>query len=175
MFAIILLIISGVILAAVVLYFGMQVLYASTMLHGPVFVPSKPKDVAQMIKLAQLKKSDKILDLGSGDGTVVLALAKLAYQAHGVDINPLLVRKARKKAVALELSERVTFERANFWSLDLSEYDVIFFYGTTYVMKKLEKKLFAELKPGSRVVSNYFEFPTWKPAREQGKIRVYEK
>lgn len=145
------------------------------MLYGAVFVPSADDKLATMMRLAQPKSMDNILDLGSGDGKVVLALARQGLRATGVEINPLLVSRARAKAAKLGLSTRAKFIKANFWQLDLSQFDLIFVYGITYIMPKLEQKLQAELRPGSRVVSNYFPFPNWPATVEENEVRVYLK
>jgi len=93
----------------------------------------------------------------------------------GMDINPILVRKCKKRAKKLELEKLVKVERVNFWKMDFAEYDLIFLFGVPYIMKKLEKKFLKELKPGTRVVSNLFEFPDWEAEKIQGDIRVYRK
>jgi hypothetical protein len=58
--------------------------------------------------------------------------------------------------------------------MDLSEYDLLLVYCPTHVMDQLEPKLKAELKPGARVISNYFTFPTWQPVRVENEVRVYQ-
>lgn len=162
-------------LAWIVILFGRMVLFAVPMLHGPVYVPSSDDRLQTMLELAKIKTQDKIIDIGSGDGKIVFALAEQGHNATGVDINWWLVWRARARARHKKLTSKTTFIRGNFWNVDFSKYDVLFLYGTTYIMKKLEKKLQAELKPGARVVSNYFKFPNWKPAQEKNQVRLYIK
>ncbi len=157
------------------IWFGLNLVYASTMLHGPVFVPSQKKDVADMIKLAGIKPGEKVIDIGSGNGTILLALAKKKIPATGLEINPLLVRQTRKLIHKLHLNRYARVERGNFWHLNLADYDVIFLYGTTYIMKKLELKLGREMKPTARFVSNYFTLPNWPIKKELGRIKLYQK
>lgn len=164
----------ALILAALLIFFGKSVLFSVTMLHGPVFVPSKIKDIETMIKLAKLKKTDRIIDLGSGDGEILIELAKRGYTCTGVEINPLLVRQSRKRIQELGLKKLITIERGSFWNIDYSKYDVTFLYGTTYIMEKLEKKLRSELPKNARVISNYFQFPNWKASKTTKKIRLYK-
>lgn len=166
---------SAVGIALLLIFLGRQLVFATTMLHGPVFVPSKDDKLKTMIKLAKPKKSDRILDLGSGDGKIVIKLAKLGLKADGIEINPILVRKSQKIAEKLGLENLANFKKGNFWNQNYSKYDLIFWYGTTYVMNKLEKKLLAELKPGARIVSNYFQFPNWKPTTSENEVRLYVK
>jgi hypothetical protein len=99
--------------------------------------------------------------------------AKAGYTIEGCEINPWLVRQSQQLVERLGLGELVRIRRQSFWDLDFSQYDVIFLYGTSYIMERLEIKLRRELKPGARLVSNYFEFPTWQPSKRSGKIRVY--
>jgi len=167
------LLVLGVSVAFSLIFIGRQVLFATTILHGPVFVPSADDKLASMLKLAKPKKGEKIVDLGSGDGKVVFALAKLGYKVDGIEINPILVNRSRKTAKELGLENLVTFKRISFWNVDFSEYDLLLLYGTTYIMKKLEKKLQSELKPGARIVSNYFQFPTWKAQTQKNDVRLY--
>lgn len=168
-------VILSIAVTALLIFIGRQVMFATTMLHGPVFVPSKDDKINTMFKLAKLKKSDRIIDLGSGDGKILLALAENGFAAEGVEINPLLARKSRKKIRARGFSRQLKVHRKSFWDIDLTPYNVVFFYGTTYVMKKLELKLQSELKSGSRVVSNYFQFPNWQPKKEENGVRLYVK
>lgn len=166
-------ILLGILIATMLIILGRQLVFAVTMLHGPVFVPSADDKLQSMLKLAKPKKGEKIVDLGSGDGKVVFALAKRGYTVEGIEINPLLVSKSRKRAKELGLDQSVTFTRKSFWNVNFSEYDLLLLYGTTYIMKKLEQKLLTEMHPGARLVSNYFQFPTWKPEAELNDVRVY--
>ncbi len=162
-------------LAIMVIFLGRQILFASTMLHGPVFVPSSDEKLDTMLKLADPEPSANIIDLGSGDGKVVFALAERypEIEIEGIEINPLLVRRARIAAEERGLADRVSFTRGSFWDLDFGQYDLILLYGTSYIMEKLEQRLRAEMKPGARIVSNYFQFPQWEATRVMDDVREY--
>lgn len=162
-------------LTAMLIFFGRSIMFMIPILHGPVFVPSKQKDIANMIKLAKIKKGERIIDMGAGDGEIVIALAKAGYKAEGCEINPVLIRKAQKRIKKLGLEKKAKVYYKNFWDLDFSDFDVVFLYGTSYIMNRLEKKLLDELRPGSRLVSNYFQLPNWQSEKSIGKIRVYRK
>ncbi|MEA2056510.1 MAG: methyltransferase domain-containing protein [Patescibacteria group bacterium] len=144
------------------------------MLHRAVFVPSTDDKLKIMLKLAKPRKKDKIIDLGCGDGKIIFALAKQGFNVVGVEINPFLVKKCQKKAKELKLEKSVTIVNNSFWNLNLSKYDLVFLYGTAYIMERLEKKLQKELKPGSRIISNYFQFPQWSVEKKENEVRVYE-
>lgn len=162
-------------LTALLLFLGKKIYYWLPVFHGPVFVPSTARAIATMIVLAKLKKSDKIIDMGSGDGEILLTLGRKGYAALGCEINPLLIRKSRQRIKESELEKLLKVKQQSFWDIDFSKYDVVFLYGTNYIMERLEKKLQQELKPGSRIVSNYFQFPNWQASGHKGKIRVYTK
>ncbi len=163
------------VLIAVVAWLILTLIFGGIMLFGAPYVGSKRQKLKQMIKLARIKKGDKAADLGSGDGRVVLALAKTGATAHGYEINPVLVWQARRKIAKAGVSDRATIYFKNYWLIDLSSYDLITVYGTTYIMKKLETKLQKELKPGARVISNYFKFPHWQPQQSRGEVHLYIK
>lgn len=156
-----------------VLQIGRKVLFSVTRLHDPVFVPTTDEKLATMLELAEITQKDKVLDLGSGDGKIVCAVAEQGYTAEGVEINPLLVLRSYLLARKLGVQDKVTFTRGSFWNVDYSQYDVLLFYGTSYIMERLEKKLQQEMKPGARIVSNRFQFPNWKPQVVQDDVRVY--
>lgn len=143
------------------------------LLFGAPFVRSRISDIAKMATLAEIKKSDKVVDLGCGDGTIVIHLAQQGYQSEGFDINRFLVWRAQRNIKKLGLEKKAKVFVADVWKTDLSKYSVIFLYGITYMMPELEKKLLSELKPGSRVVSNYFTFPNWQTSKTDEKINVY--
>lgn len=171
----IMLVISALTIGVLILVLARTIVYFIPMLNGPVFVRSKPKDIAAMIKLAKLKGDELIADLGSGDGEIVIALAERGYKVHGYEINPLLVKKSRQRIQELGLEKLATIYKQSFWKPDYGDYDVLMLYGTSYIMPKLEKKLQSELKKGSRIISNFFTFENWKPAATAADIRRYEK
>ena len=121
---------------------------------GALYVPSKDERIKKMIEFLDIKKREKALDIGAGDGRVVVALAKAGAKAEGFEINPLLVKKAQKNIKKAGLEGKAFVYLKKFWKEDFSEYDVVTLYGIGYIMKGLEKKLKKELKQGARVASN---------------------
>lgn len=165
----------AVVLAGLCLLLGYRVLFMVTMLHGPVYVPSSAERLSTMLALPKISKKTKILDLGSGDGTILLAVAQqFDAQLEGVEINPLLVHRSKQRIAKAGLSGRITINRKNFWDVDLSKYDLVFLYGTSYIMRKLEKKATQEMRSGTQFVSNYFKFPTRKPTLTKNDVHLYQ-
>jgi 16S rRNA A1518/A1519 N6-dimethyltransferase RsmA/KsgA/DIM1 with predicted DNA glycosylase/AP lyase activity len=113
----------------------------ATMFYGTVFVTSADDKLKSMLKLAKAKKGEKIIDLGCGDGKILLELARKGFAVEGVEINPNLVRQCRKKARKEGLEKLITVTTKSFWKMDFSDYDLVFLYGTSYIMERLEKKV----------------------------------
>ena len=139
--------------------------YYLGVIRGAPWVPTNKDTVARMIASAQIKSGDKVADLGSGDGRLVIAAARAGAIAHGFEINPLLVWISRWNIKRAGLTDRAFIHTKNFWFQDFSEFDVVMLFGITGIMKGLEEKFERELKPGSRVVSNTSRFPRWIPEK----------
>jgi precorrin-6B methylase 2 len=142
---------------------------------GAIYIPTKPERVETMIRLAKIKPGQKAVDIGSGDGRIVLALAKAGAHATGYEVNPLLVIRSwlTLRRFGVQRSTRVLLR--NFWLCNFKEYDVVTLFGISYIMRDLEKKLLRELRPGAKVISNAFPFPHWKPIAKENEIYVYQK
>lgn len=91
-----------------------------------------------------------------------------------MEINPILVRSSRKHIAHKKLDALISIEHKSLWDVDLGQYDVVFLYGTSYIMKKLEKKVLNEMKHGSQVISNYFRFPNLKPNKTLNNVLLYK-
>lgn len=143
--------------------------------RGAPFLPTKNESVRQMVSLAKVRSGEKAADLGSGDGRIVIELAKAGAEAHGFEINLLLVLWSRWKIFRAGLSGKAFIHWKDFWLESLNRYDLITIYGITYIMPKLEKKLQKELKKNSRVVSYIFKFPTWPCSSAKNNVYLYRK
>ncbi len=167
------LIVLGIVSLVLVVLLIRMIIYASVMVHGAVFVRSDQAFIDAVLYEVARSKPKKIIDLGSGDGTIVLALAEREHAVDGIEINPILAWKSQREVRKRGLSAHIY--RNSFWNVTLEPYDMVIVYGTTYLMPKLEKKLLAELRPGAVVASNYFEFPGWEVRESRGKVHFYSK
>ena len=133
---------------------------------GGPFVPTPPAVVEAMLKLANVGPHDYVVDLGSGDGRIVLAAAT-RYKASGtgVEIDGELVDQSNAAARKRGVADRARFVRQDVREADLSRATVLTLYLLPGMMTTLRDKLLAELRPGSRVVSHDFHFENWKPDR----------
>jgi precorrin-6B methylase 2 len=131
------------------------------------YVPTTEEAVKAMLKLADVKKTDIVYDLGCGDGRIVIAAAK-EYQAHGVgiDINPERIQEAKENARKVGVEKLVRFEENDLFDADIHEATVVTLFQLNSANLKLRPKLLKDLKPGTRIVSNTFELGDWKPDKE---------
>jgi hypothetical protein len=123
--------------------------------------------VTEMLKLARVGPADFVVDLGSGDGRLVIAAVKEfgARGGFGVDIEPKLVAFANAKAAEARVADRVQFFARDLFATDVSAATVVTVYLFPGAMARVRDKLRAELAPGSRVVSHDFAFPDWPAER----------
>ena len=138
-------------------------------------VPTSREELTKLAALEETKDTKKFVDLGSGDGRAVIAFARAGAEAHGYEINPLLVLVSRNKIKKAGIAKKAHIHWSSFWQKDLSEYDTVFVFGVSRIMADLAQKLEKELKPGSVVLSNLFPIPGWESRRKVGKVRLYIK
>ena len=132
-----------------------------------IYVPTPQAVVEGMLEIAEVRASDVVYDLGSGDGRIVITAAK-KYGARGVgvEIDGRLVQKARENAAAAGVSDRVRFVSENLFASDISEATVVTLYLLQSINERLRPKLVRELKPGTRIVSHVFNMgPEWPPQK----------
>ena len=132
------------------------------------YVPTTEEAVRAMLKLADVKKTDIVYDLGCGDGRIVIAAAKI-YGARGVgiDIDPDRIREAKENARKAGVENLVRFEENDLFQANFREATVVTLFLLPSVNLKLRPKLLQDLRPGTRVVSNTFDMGDWRPEKEQ--------
>ncbi|HSW48224.1 MAG TPA: methyltransferase domain-containing protein [Candidatus Saccharimonadales bacterium] len=144
------------------------------LIQGPPFVPSNDESTEQIMKMVEMYKPKRILDMGSGNGKLVILLAQKRYKVDGIELNPRLVLKSRRAIKKANLTKNAKIYLGNFWTKDVSDYDMIILYAIKHIMPRLEKKLISELKPKSIIVSNYFKFPNLLPKKKMSIVASYE-
>ncbi len=143
--------------------------------RGPFYVPTRRKYVPRIIAMLDLKEGERVVDLGSGDGRLLVALAHAGAEAHGYEHNPLLVLKSKQNVKREGVEDKAFVHMSNFWDVDTSQFDGVVVYGIPYIMTRLEEKLKKELRPGARVVSYSFPFPNWEPTKKEKAVYLYKK
>lgn len=120
-----------------------------------------------MLQLAHVGPDDVVMDLGSGDGRIVIMAAqKYGARGIGIEIDPELVRRSREIAREGEVSGRVTFIEGDLFETDLSIATVVTMWLTPAINAELEATLRRELKPGARIVSHQFPIGRWTPEQQ---------
>tara|TARA_Y100000310_G_scaffold340741_1_gene437579 strand:- start:11170 stop:11673 length:504 start_codon:yes stop_codon:yes gene_type:complete len=148
--------------------------WSSGFFLGAPFWSTNKKTLKKMIEFSKVKKEEKVADLGSGNGKIVIEFAKRGIESHGFEINPFLVWISRRKIKKLNLERKAFIHQKNFWKQNFSQFDIINIFQVGYIMGKLEKKLKRELKKDSRIISNTWEFPNWKPEKQEGNVYLYK-
>jgi hypothetical protein len=130
---------------------------------GP-YVPSPQSVVADMLKLAKVSSNDFVIDLGSGDGRIVLTAAKVfGARGFGVEIKDELVAAANEAAVKEGVADRVKFVKQDLFKTDISQATVLTMYLLPDTVNLLRDKLLAELRPGTRILSHDYPLTGWIP------------
>ena len=132
---------------------------------GP-YVPSPQSVVADMLKVAEVDASDFIIDLGSGDGRIVLTAAKVfGAQGFGVEIKDELVKRSNEAARQQGIADRVKFLKQDLFKTDISQATVLTMYLLPDTVNLLKDKLLAELRPGTRIISHDYPLTGWIPEK----------
>ena len=128
------------------------------------YVPTPMSVVEAMLNIAKVGPNDFLIDLGSGDGRIVITAArKYGARGFGVDLDGALVAQARRDAQRQGVSDRVEFYTRNLFITDIERATVLTSYLFPRVNMQLRPRIFNELRPGTRVVSHEFDFGNWKP------------
>ena len=131
------------------------------------YLPTTEEAVVAMLKLADVKSTDVVYDLGCGDGRIVVAAAKnFGARGVGIDIDPVRIAEAKTNAKKAAVENLVQFEENDLFQADIHEASVVTLFLLSSVNLKLRPKLLGELKPGTRIVSNTFEMGDWQPDKE---------
>ena len=127
-----------------------------------VWVPTPQELVDAMLGVAKVTSADYLIDLGSGDGRLVITAAKRGATALGIEYNPNMVALARRSATEEGVSDKAKFEKADIFEYDFSKATVI----TMFLLPDINLRLrptILDMKPGTRIVSNTFTMSDWEP------------
>ena len=144
-------------------------------IDGGPYVPTPDVVVGRMLELAGVRRDDLVVDLGSGDGRLVIEAAR-RYGARGLGVEreENLVVRARAAAAKAEVADRVSFTQGDIFDADLRRATVVTLYLLPRLLVRLVPKLRAELAPGARVVSHDYPLDSW-PAERTLEFDVPEK
>ena len=132
---------------------------------GP-YVPSPQSVVSDMLRYAEVNDKDFLIDLGSGDGRIVLTAAKVfGARGFGVEIKEDLVKRANEAAKQEGLADRVKFIKADLFKTEISQATIITMYLLPDTVNLLKDKFLSELRPGTRIVSHDYPLTGWIPEK----------
>ncbi|MDP3764561.1 MAG: class I SAM-dependent methyltransferase [bacterium] len=145
---------------------------------GAPFMPSYRKNrknvLEDLFEIAKKENAKKIVDIGSGDGRVVIEFAKQGFESYGIEFNPLLVWYSRYKIKRAGL-KNAHIIRGDFWKTDLSQYDLVYLFQLNYVNALLGDKFKKELKTGAIIASAGFPMFNFDLIGQKEIFWVYRK
>jgi predicted O-methyltransferase YrrM len=140
------------------------------------YMPTPYEIVEKMLNMANVRNSDMVYDLGCGDGRVVVMAAKeRGATGVGIDLDPVRIRESEENARKAGVADRVRFLQQDLFKTEIGDATVVMIYLWPEVNIRLRPKLFAELKPGTRILSHNHDMGEWKPDQyaEISKHRIY--
>jgi len=153
--------------------FAVVFLFLFPIWRGAPWAPSSLSTAVRMAALSGAARGKRLADLGSGDGRVLIALARRGAEAHGYEINPVLVLVSRCAIRRAGVADRASVHWQSFWRADLSRFDALILFQGSFVMRRLERKIRRELRPGAQVISDYWAFPSLVPEARAGTLYRY--
>ncbi|XP_038626348.1 ATP synthase subunit C lysine N-methyltransferase [Tachyglossus aculeatus] len=132
------------------------------------FVPATSTQIENVLKMLR-RRSGSLVDIGSGDGRIVIAAAKEGFRAVGYELNPWLVWYSRYRAWREGVHHTAKFYISDLWKVSFSQYTNVVIFGVPQMMLQLENKLQLELEEDSRVIACRFPFPHWTPDHITGE------
>jgi methyltransferase family protein len=138
------------------------------------YVPTPQDVVERMLDMAHLKAGETLVDLGSGDGRIVITAAQRGARAYGVDLNPKRVEEAVANAKKASVSDRARFEVRDLFNTDISKADVVTTYLLPLVNLDLRPRLLEQMRPGARLITHAFHMGDdwWPDATDNVRNRV---
>jgi len=132
------------------------------------FITTPDEVVQRMLQLAETRAEDLVVDLGSGDGRIVIAAAqKFGARGLGIELDGGLVAKSRQNAVRAGVADRVSFVRGDVLAADISTASVVTVYLLPDLINRLQPRFLERLQPGTRIVSHAFAMTGWRPDRRE--------
>lgn len=146
--------------------------FIHSMFFGAPFLPSRREHVERALDLLALEPGQRLVELGSGDGRVLIAAAKRGIIATGYEINPLLFAWSWLRT--LRFRSRARVKLGSYWPVSVSGADGIYVFLLQPYMKRLDHKLSAELHAGAKVVSFVYYIPDKQPTHNDNGLFLYK-
>lgn len=158
----------AILLAAAMALWGGRTMTTVTAAESPLdvhYVPTPHKVVERMLEMADVQPDDYVIDLGSGDGRIVIAAVRDrgARAGLGIDLDPQRISEARYNARREGVDDRVTFDQGDLFQKDFSDATVLTLYLLHSLNLRLKPLILERMAPGTRVVSHAFDMGDWAP------------
>lgn len=150
----------------------LSVCFGAVLLVGAPYLPTLKKQVQTALELADLKEGDTIIELGCGDGRVLIEAARSGLKSVGYELNPLLFAYAWVRTRRYGDQVRVVY--GDFWHKSWPEADAIYVFLLPRLMEKLGKKIDKKNKASKKVITFAFKFPGRKPVAEKHGVLLYD-
>lgn len=141
--------------------------------RGSPYAPTKDDGIEAIFFLAGAKPGELLIDLGSGNGAVLIAAASRGIRARGVEINPFWVWYSRWRIRRRGLAHLAAVARGDMFTHPVADANIIFMYLVPTAMARLSDRLRSEAAPGTRIIANRFPLPGWTPDKQQESILLY--
>lgn len=151
---------------------ALVICFSGVLLFGAPYLPTLAPQARTALELAGLKPGQTLLELGCGDGRVLIAAARRGYQAVGYELNPLLVLLAWARTRRYRSQVRVVW--GNYWRVEWPPAEAVFTFLLPRYMAKLDNKCQNYRHRPVRLISFAFEIPGKKPSRKRGGVFVYD-
>ncbi|KQR82317.1 class I SAM-dependent methyltransferase [Sphingomonas sp. Leaf343] len=129
------------------------------------YLGTRPEVVDRMLDMAAVGPGDRVLDLGTGDGRILIAAARRGASGTGVDIDPVLIGEAKAAAARAGVADRTRFVAQDLFATPLRGHSVVTMFLLPRVNLRLRPHLLRDLPPGTRIVSHAFDMADWPPDR----------
>lgn len=150
----------------------LAVCFGAVLLVGAPYLPTLKKQIQTALELAGLNPGDTIIELGCGDGRVLIEAAKAGFKSVGYELNPLLFLIAWIRTRRFGKKVRVIY--GDFWSKEWPEADALYVFLLPRLMNKLDKKIPTNKKVSKKVISFAFKFPNRQPIAERHGVLLYD-
>jgi hypothetical protein len=155
-----------------VIVFALLACFVGVLLVGAPYLPTLKPQVNEVFKLSNLKAGDSLIELGCGDGRVLVAAAKRGIRTTGYELNPILAFIAWIRT--RRYNKLVNIVVGNFWTKEWPRTDVIFVFLLDKYMEKLDKKCVQYPHKPIQLVSFAFKVPGKRPAKEKNGLFLYK-
>ncbi|MEK7541256.1 MAG: hypothetical protein AAB533_00155 [Patescibacteria group bacterium] len=159
-------------IAVVFLFFLAYTLIIATNKGSP-YAPTRATRIAAVLEYAEARPEELLVDLGSGNGGVLIAAAERGIRARGVEINPFWVWYSRRRILRRGLGHLATVVRDDLFTHPFADANIIFMYLVPPAMERLAPRIRREAAPGTRVVVHRFPLPGWTPVKQRDAILLY--